>query len=466
MAWRDFYSVILKAVSAALILGVTSVRADTTSEFYLTDAFESGSIRGVISAISDTVRSASIPTSDRFVIKVGDDSRDRQIKSIISFDTSIIPPSAKIISATLFLTSTSGGGVNPIAPLQKIVLDLKGGYFGATPELESSDFSASGAVRGGSTTRGTGSIKIGIPPAALSAINKTGKVQIRLATRRKTNRDRKKNVVIFYSDGAPKISARPRLQVTYSGNALAAPTATPSSGPAQIWRPAPGTSWQWQLSGALDSSLDVEMYDIDLFDTKAETIAAFKSRGIKVVCYFSAGSHENYRPDSAQFPSSVLGKTLDGYPNERWLDVRQIALLAPVMTARMDLAVSKGCDGIEPDNVDGYANSSGFSLSAVDQLAYNRWLSSEAHKRNLSIGLKNDLAQVSDLVNDFDWALNEQCFQYKECSVLSAFVLQNKAVFGVEYRGNTTTFCPKANTMNFDWLKKNESLDAFRVSCR
>ena len=45
------------------------------------------------------------------------------------------------------------------------------------------------------------------------------------------------------------------------------------------WRPAPGTSWQWQLTGAIDTSIDVEMYDIDLFDTPTATIDAAARRG-------------------------------------------------------------------------------------------------------------------------------------------------------------------------------------------
>jgi hypothetical protein len=86
--------------------------------------------------------------------------------------------------------------------------------------------------------------------------------------------------------------------------------------------------------------------------------------------------------------------------------------------------------------------------------------------RGLSIGLKNDLDQIPDLVDDFDWALNEQCFEYEECDTLLPFIAANKAVFGVEYEGNTASFCPEANAMNFDWLKKNLDLDAFRVACR
>jgi hypothetical protein len=137
-----------------------------------------------------------------------------------------------------------------------------------------------------------------------------------------------------------------------------------------------------------------------------------------------------------------------------------------VRAARLDLAVSKGCDGVEPDNIDGYTNDTGFPLTYQHQINYNVWLAQQAHARGLSIGLKNDLDQIPDLVDDFDWAINEQCFEYDECDTLLPFITANKAVFGVEYEGETTDFCPQANAMNFDWLKKALDLDAFRVACR
>jgi hypothetical protein len=136
------------------------------------------------------------------------------------------------------------------------------------------------------------------------------------------------------------------------------------------------------------------------------------------------------------------------------------------MMARLDLAVSKGCDGVEPDNVDGYANDSGFPLTDQDQLAYNIWLANAAHAHNLSIGLKNDLDQISHLVGYFDWALNEQCYQYDECELLRPFTNANKAVFGVEYQGNPAQFCPYFNALNFDWLMKELDLGPSRTACR
>lgn len=281
-------------------------------------------------------------------------------------------------------------------------------------------------------------------------------------------------ILIFVSLAACTLSATraastpPPLPASdQAGNPLFLPQLsrefTPSAG---WWRPSPGTSWQWQLSGAIDTSIAAQMYDIDLFDAPQSVIDQLHAAGRTVICYLSAGSYEDWRPDAADFPQSVLGDPLEGWPGERWLDIRQIVLLAPIMSARLDLAQSKGCDGVEPDNIDGYANQSGFQLSAADQLAYNRWLAEQAHLRQLSIGLKNDLDQVPDLLPHFDWALNEQCFQYNECDLLLPFIKSGKAVFGVEYELEPDVFCSQANALDFDWLKKNLELDAARISCR
>ena len=156
--------------------------------------------------------------------------------------------------------------------------------------------------------------------------------------------------------------------------------------PADRWVPAPSTTWQWQLDGALDLSVPADMYDVDLFETPAATVDAIHARGARAVCYLSAGSYEEFRPDAGDFPARVLGKPLEGWPGERWLDVRRRDVLGPIMERRMDLCRDKGFDGVEPDNVDGYANRSGFPLRAADQLAYNRMLARAAHARGSRSG--------------------------------------------------------------------------------
>lgn len=245
------------------------------------------------------------------------------------------------------------------------------------------------------------------------------------------------------------------------------------------WQPSPedNLTWQWQINGTLDTSLDVDMYDVDLFDTSAATIAALQANGRIVTCYFSAGTYEGWREDWRTHFPFIEGENYSGDAapfagnmadwDERWLDIRRMDLLEGIMSARMDLAVEKGCDAVEPDNMDAYTNSDEtlLDLTAQDQLDYNRWIASLAHSRGLSVGLKNDVEQVAELAADFDWALNEQCFQYQECDVYEAFTSAGKAVFGVEYSGNPANFCPQAQAMGLSWLKKRLSLNAWRIGC-
>jgi endo-alpha-1,4-polygalactosaminidase (GH114 family) len=205
-----------------------------------------------------------------------------------------------------------------------------------------------------------------------------------------------------------------------------------AGGPRDWYRPAAATTWQWQLQGTLNTTYDVALYDVDLFETPRATLAALRAAGRKVICYFSAGSYEDFRDDAGAFDPADLGAPLEGFADERWVDVRSPAIRAIVQT-RLDAAVAQGCDGVEPDNVDGYVNATGFALTAADQLDFNRFLAREAHLRGLAVGLKNDLDQVPDLVAEFDFALNEQCHEFDECDRLQPFVVADKPVFVAEY---------------------------------
>ena len=261
----------------------------------------------------------------------------------------------------------------------------------------------------------------------------------------------------------------------------ASPTPTPSPSPsptatattATRWSPRVGDTWQWQLAGTVNTSYAVAVYDIDLFDTPAATVAALHAAGRRVVCYFSAGSAEDFRSDYTRFAAADLGKPLDGWPGERWVDVRSANVRA-IMTARLDLAASKGCDGVEPDNVDGYTNSSGFAFGPSDQLAYNRFLAEEAHRRGLAVGLKNDVDQVAALAPDFDFAVNEQCHEYDECGGYAAFTATGKPVFNAEYADRYRTnaggardrLCTAAASERFATLVLPLALDdSFRFGC-
>jgi len=238
--------------------------------------------------------------------------------------------------------------------------------------------------------------------------------------------------------------------------------ALPASVPCQnggCWKPALNTRWNYVLSESPNLTLGAILYDIDLFDTPASKVKQIHSLNQRAICYMSAGSSENWRPDFGRFPASVLGADMDGWAGERWLDIRNITALAPIMRARLDLCKQKGFDGVEFDNVDGYNNDSGFPLTANDQLQYNIFLANEAHKRGLTAALKNDLDQVPILVNYFDYAVNEQCFQYGECNTLMPFINKGKPVFNVEYSGTNSVIFKKANALNFNTIKKSLNLN-------
>jgi hypothetical protein len=243
------------------------------------------------------------------------------------------------------------------------------------------------------------------------------------------------------------------------------PGATAPLGAPGIWRPAPHTTWQWQLTTPVDLSVAAEMFDIDLFDNGADVVSALHASGRRAICYISAGTYEPGRPDTGTFPAAVLGDQVQGWPDERWLDIRRLDILGPIMEKRLDLCRAKGFDGVEPDNIDGHSNSTGFPLTGADQLAYNRFLVAAAHARGLSIGLKNDLDQAAELQPEYDWALNEECFQNGDCALLQPFVAAGKAVFNVEYALDTTAFCPQAQALGYMSMRKSLSLDATRTPC-
>lgn len=241
-------------------------------------------------------------------------------------------------------------------------------------------------------------------------------------------------------------------------------------------RPSVGATWQWQLqpdqNGMINSAHAADVYDIDLFNSSNELIELLHRQGRIVIGYFSAGTYEDFRPDSGQFSSDELGKPLEDFADERWLDVRS-ENVRRIVLARLDLAAQKGFDGVEPDNVDGYANDSGFDLSAADQLAFNRFIANEAHLRGLSVGLKNDLDQIPQLVDYFDFAVNEQCHQYEECDLLQPFIAAGKPVFNAEYAATYVNFaasraqlCEEARNRSLRTLVLPIALDdGFRFSC-
>ena len=234
---------------------------------------------------------------------------------------------------------------------------------------------------------------------------------------------------------------------------------------AEIWRPKPSVSWQWQLQGSVDTTVRARVFNIDGFDNTRRVLRRLHRQGGRVVCYISAGSWERWRSDASNFPKRVLGKPLEGWAGERWLDVRKREVLRPLMRERVAMCARKGFDGVEFDNVDGFANASGFPLDNVDQRRFNKMLAALAHDAGLSAGLKNDLGQVKRLEPFFDFAINEECFHYRECGRLKPFVDAGKAVFHVEYEVARSKFCERTTKLGFSSMRKRWSLRAWRRPC-
>lgn len=254
------------------------------------------------------------------------------------------------------------------------------------------------------------------------------------------------------------------------------PTAAAPAGPATTataagwWRPSPGLTWQWQLEEGVEPSIEADVYDVDLYVEQA-VIDELHARGRRVICYVSAGSLEDWRPDAGRFPAEVIGKDYEGWPGESWLDIRRLDLLAPLLRARLDLCAAKGFDGVEPDNIDAFTNDTGFPLTYTDQLTFNQWLAEEAHARGLSIGLKNDGDQAADLLPYFDWALTEDCFADEWCEEMAPFLAAGKPVFAAEYTDVwapaqfLSHVCSQAAELGFSLILKNRDLDAWRQTC-
>src|SRR6266498_3963366 len=297
---------------------------------------------------------------------------------------------------------------------------------------------------------------------------------------------------------AASVGLAAMLALVSMGPAQAAPPAPLACDTTQgaCWHPALNARCQYQLQGvaACDSTgginvgisavpytggaaVSPSVFDFDLFvdqtisgnNTTLNTtgVNAVHAAGKSAICYVSAGSWENWRADANQFPASVLGSK-NGWPGERWLDIRQTSILMPIMDARLQKCQHAGFDGVEWDNVDGYANRTGFALTYQDQLTYNASLANLAHQYGLSVALKNDVGQLADLSVYFDYAVNEQCQQYNECGGYTTyFINAGKAVFQVEYKSSPSRMCPQANSANRNAISKTSDLyDTPWTPCR
>src|SRR3954453_12919764 len=315
------------------------------------------------------------------------------------------------------------------------------------------------------------------------------------------------------------LTASAGLRATTATGTLPAPVPCNMS-VGNCWKPSVKARWQYQLQGspnpkggclyrktgfvnigvtgtsfATGRTVAPTVFDIDILqDGKCYSpqdysvlnyaaVQAIHTRGARVIGYIDAGTAETWRPDFPEMQAfdqscdgCLFGNPLSHFPDEYWLNINtnvrgtnpntgksQTArqFLLDEMLARLKEAKLIGVDAIEFDDVDGWQSNSGLSITAADQLRYNIKLANLAHHMGFAVGLKNDLSQAATLQPYFDFAINEQCFQYDECGALVPWSTQyGKAVFNVEYGEHQAAFCPTANAAgtNFNSIGKTDDL--------
>ncbi|KAJ4012634.1 hypothetical protein NW752_008347 [Fusarium irregulare] len=251
-----------------------------------------------------------------------------------------------------------------------------------------------------------------------------------------------------------------------------------------LWKPEAGTKWEIILSevfklpkgGASKLDSTVPVYDLDLFENEKSTFSAMQKAGKRVICYFSAGSWENWRDDKDEFPKKDLGKTMDGWPDEKWVNISSPAVRA-IMTKRIKVAADKGCDAIDPDNMDGYQNENGLGLTEADTISYVKFLSAEAAKYNMVMGMKNGGDVTEEVLPYVAFCINESCIEYSECDLYAPYIEAGKPVFNIEYPKGApkvkskdkkricSTSGAAANSNGFSKIIKKMNLDKWTMYC-
>lgn len=256
---------------------------------------------------------------------------------------------------------------------------------------------------------------------------------------------------------------------------------TPHPPPTAIWQPAVGSTWQIILSQQLEIdnshpavTPDVDVFDIDMFlHQNTSVVDNLHNLGKKVICYFSGGSYEPYRPDSYRFQESDMGDVLDGWPDEKWLNISSPSI-RKIMADRVDIAINMGCDAIDPDNMDGYLNKNGLGLTTDDSIKFLKFLVDRAKTKKMGIGLKNAPDIIPDVLDFVQFSVNEQCAEQDGCQDFSAFIKAGKPVFHIEYPSGagkkiaaaaSKGSCTAKGMSGFSTVMKADSLDSWVEYC-
>ena len=229
-------------------------------------------------------------------------------------------------------------------------------------------------------------------------------------------------------------------------------------------------TWDVELSSVpRGTPRRVTLEEIDGFDASARDVASLRAHGIVAVCYLSAGTWESWRPDAHAYPTAFLGAPDAGWSGERWVDVRAFhpgSALFEILVRRVGMCRAKGFGAVDFDNVDGFTNVTGFSLTGPEQLAFNEGLATMAHRAGLLAFLKNDVTQIRALAPYFNGAVGEQCHVYGECGLYAPFIRRGAPVLDIEY-GPSRTMCAYDESHHIFGVVLDRALDGrVYAACR
>ncbi len=196
-------------ITVNLVAATISLNSIGTEDGWVRESLENSNVGG-----------KSVSTgSGRQPIRLGDHKKDRQYKSILSFDTSLIPGNATVLSATLRLMRGNVKGTNPFQTHGTCWVDVTTGGFSGNTVLQNSDFEAIATVTQStslSNAASNGSWSIAdLDQAGLDALNTEGKTQFRIYFQRDDNDDRSNDFIGYYSGDNGNAAKHPQLVITY-----------------------------------------------------------------------------------------------------------------------------------------------------------------------------------------------------------------------------------------------------------
>ena len=188
--------------------------------------------------------------------------------------------------------------------------------------------------------------------------------------------------------------------------------------------------WDWQIGRVTPlqrtGNRVVDIYDIDGFLTTAAEVRAMHTRWQartlphpRAVCYLDL-AWEDYRPDGSPaprglFPAAALGNVYFGFPEERWVDFKQLDALKPMLRERVSMCARKGFDAVELDDIEVTDNPTGFHLTPGDAQNYLAYAFNLVHSYGMTVLWKNTPGLTWWGVRYTDGAVVEECYTFHEC---------------------------------------------------